>query len=75
METFFNEIFFPLSNHHICVPTIDILALGAATLNRNTTMGAFEKMLSHIHPRVLRDLMKIIRLEQVKILLIANQID
>lgn len=64
LETFFNDIFFPLTNYHICVPTIDILALGAATFNRPTTMAAFEKMLSQIHPRILRDLIKIIRLEQ-----------
>ncbi len=47
------------------MPTMDILSLGTATQNRNTAMGAFEKMLSYIHPRVLRDLVKIIRLEQV----------
>jgi hypothetical protein len=71
METFFNENFFPLSilsnsTNQVIMPTIDILSLGAATQNRNTAIAAFEKMLSHIHPRVLRDLVKIIRLEQVK---------
>ena len=67
METFFNETFFPSSNpNNPCVmPTMDILSLGAATQNKNTAMGSFEKMLSHIHPRVLRDLIKVIRLEQV----------
>jgi len=70
MEAFFNEHFFPqsiLSNssNQIVMPTVDILSLGATTQNRSTAMGAFEKMLSHIHPRVLRDLVKVIRLEQV----------
>ncbi|CAF1028589.1 unnamed protein product [Rotaria sordida] len=68
MELFFNENFFPssiLSNsqNQIIMPTMDILSLSAAQ-NRHTAMGAFEKMLAHIHPRVLRDLVKIIRLEQ-----------
>ncbi len=66
MEIFFNENFFPCSINQVIMPTIDVLSLGAATQNRNTAMGAFEKMLSHVHPRVLRDLVKIIRLEQVK---------
>lgn len=70
METFFNEHFFPvsiLSNamNQVVMPTMDILSLGAAAQNRNTAVGAFEKMLAHVHPRVLRDLVKIIRLEQV----------
>jgi hypothetical protein len=78
METFFNENFFPLSilsnsTNQVIMPTIDILSLGAATQNRNTAIAAFEKMLSHIHPRVLRDLVKIIRLEQVKFLLINHR--
>ncbi|CAF0730411.1 unnamed protein product [Rotaria sp. Silwood1] len=69
MEIFLNENFFPLSilsnsQNQITIPTMDILSLAASTQNRNTAMGAFEKMLSHIHPRVLRDLIKIIRLEQ-----------
>ncbi len=68
METFFNENFFPVSTNQIVMPTMDILSLGAATQNRNTAIGAFEKMLSNIHPRVLRDLIKIVRLEQVMIL-------
>jgi hypothetical protein len=70
MEIFLNDIFFPLSIlsnsiSQVITPTIDILSLAAVTQNRNTAMGAFEKMLSHIHARVLRDLIKIIRLEQV----------
>ena len=65
METFFNEIFFPLFNNQTVLPTMDILSLGAVTQNRNSTMAAFEKMLSHISPRVLRDLIKITRLDQV----------
>jgi hypothetical protein len=71
MEAFFNENFFPQSllsnsNNQITTPTMDILSLGVASQNRNTVMGAFEKMLSHIHPRVLRDLVKVIRSEQVR---------
>jgi hypothetical protein len=74
METFFNENFFPvsiLSNaiNPIIVPTMDILSLGAVAQNRNTAVGAFEKMLSIVHPRVLRDLVKIIRLEQVNFII------
>ncbi|CAF2044531.1 unnamed protein product [Rotaria magnacalcarata] len=69
METFFNDNFFPISilsnsMNQIVTPTIDVLSLAAATQNRNTVMGTFEKMLSHIHPRVLHDLIKIIRSEQ-----------
>ncbi|CAF0807683.1 unnamed protein product [Adineta steineri] len=69
METFFNDNFFPTSilssgTNQIITPTMDILSLAAASQNRNTSMGSFEKMLSHVHPRVLRDLVKIIRLEQ-----------
>jgi hypothetical protein len=68
MEIFLNENFFPSSilSNSIITPTIDILSLGAASQNRNTAIGAFEKMLSLIYPRVLRDLIKIIRLEQVR---------
>lgn len=68
LETFFNDIFFPSSNpNHPCTaPTMDILSLNAATQNKTTTMGAFEKMLSLIHPRILRDLIKVIRQEQVR---------
>lgn len=54
------------------MPTMDILSLGAATQNKNTAMGAFEKMLSHIHPRVLRDLIKVIRIDQVYYISIVN---
>jgi hypothetical protein len=73
MEIFFNEVFFPLSIlsnsiNQVITPTMDIMSLAAVTQNRNTAMGAFERMLSHIHPRVLRDLVKIIRLEQVILL-------
>ena len=69
LETFFNENFFPtsiLSNstNPIITPTLDALSLSAAA-NRNSTMATFERMLSYIHPRVLRDLVKVIRLEQV----------
>ena len=69
METFFNEQFFPLSilpnsTNPVVRPTIDVLSLGVPS-NRSTTMATFEKLLANIHPRVLRDLVKIIRLEQV----------
>jgi hypothetical protein len=74
MEIFFNENFFPISilsnsMNQIIMPTNDILSLATAVQNRNTAMGAFEKMLSNIHPRVLRDLVKIIRLEQVSFII------
>ena len=48
------------------MPSLDILSLGA-TQHRTTAMGTFERMLSYIQPRVLRDLIKIIRLEQVRV--------
>ena len=69
LEIFFNDAFFPSSNpNNPCVmPTMDILSLNAATQNKNTTMGAFEKMFSLIHPRILRDLIKVIRQEQVSV--------
>ena len=62
MEIFFNENFFPSANT-IMTP-IDILSLQASQ-NLNTAMGSFERMISLIHPRILKDLVKIIRLEQV----------
>jgi hypothetical protein len=46
------------------MPSMDILSLQASQ-NSNTAMGAFERMLSSINPRILKDLVKIIRLEQV----------
>ncbi len=46
------------------MPSLDILSLQASQ-NLNTAMGSFERMLSLIHPRILKDLVKIIRLEQV----------
>lgn len=72
MEQFFNESFFPtsiLSNsaNQAIMPTNDILSLATVTQSRSTAVGAFEKLLSCIHPRVLRDLVKIIRLEQVNL--------
>ena len=70
LEMFLNDNFFPLSilsnaMNQVVMPTMDVLSLAAFTQSRNTVMGAFEKMLAFIHPRVLRDLVKIIRLEQV----------
>jgi hypothetical protein len=70
LETFFNDTLFPLSispntSNPVMMPSLDILSLGALQ-NRSTAIGALEKMLSVIHPRVLRDLVKIIRLEQVR---------
>ncbi len=65
MEIFFNNTFFsvsPLTN--LVMPSLDILSLQASQ-NLNTAMGSFERMLSLIHPRILKDLVKIIRLEQV----------
>jgi hypothetical protein len=65
MEIFFNNNFFPLSSAtNIVMPSMDILSLQASQ-NSNTAMGAFERMLSSINPRILKDLVKIIRLEQV----------
>ena len=65
-ETFLNDVLFPLSSvsNQIMMPSIDILTLGAMP-NRNSAVGTLERFLSIIHPRVLRDLIKIIRLEQV----------
>ena len=61
MEMFLNENFFPTS--HLIVPSIDILSLQASQ-NLNTAMGSCQRMLSIIHPRILKDLIKIIRLEK-----------
>ncbi|CAF4803384.1 unnamed protein product [Rotaria sp. Silwood2] len=64
IEIFFNDTFFPLSpSSNLIMPSIDILSL-QATQNLTTAMGSFERMLSLIHPRILKDLVKIIRLEQ-----------
>ncbi len=52
----------PLSN--LIMPSIDVLSLQASQ-NLNTAMGSFERMLSLIHPRILKDLVQIIALEQV----------
>ena len=70
LETFFNENFFPISilsnsTNQIITPTLDALSLASTTPNRNSVMATFARMLSFIHPRVLRDLVKVIRLEQV----------
>jgi hypothetical protein len=65
MEIFFNNNFFPLSSTtNIVMPSMDILSLQASQ-NSNTTMGSFERMLASIHSRILKDFIKIIRLEQV----------
>ncbi|CAF0742948.1 unnamed protein product [Adineta ricciae] len=69
LETFFNETFFPISilsnsTNQVITPTLDALSLAATAPNRNSVMATFERMLSFIHPRVLRDLVKVIRLEQ-----------
>jgi hypothetical protein len=65
MEIFLNNNFFPLSPiTNIVTPSIDILSLQASQ-NSSTAMGSFERMLSLIQPRILKDLIKIIRLEQV----------
>ncbi|CAF4366238.1 unnamed protein product, partial [Rotaria sordida] len=65
MEIFFNNTFFPLSPlSNLIMPSIDILSLQASQ-NLSTAMGSFERMLSLIHPRILKDLVKIIGLEQV----------
>ena len=65
METFFNNIFFPLSSQPILtMPSIDMLSFQASQ-NSHTAMGSFERMLSIIQPRILKDLVKVIRLEQV----------
>jgi hypothetical protein len=65
LKIFLNNIFFPLSSlTNLVTPSIDVLSLQASQ-NLNTAMGSFERMLSIIHPRILKDLIKIIRLEQV----------
>lgn len=66
LETFFNDTFFPFSSssNQITMQSLDLLSLGTIP-NRTTAMGAVEKMLAIIHPRILRDLVKVIRLEQV----------
>jgi hypothetical protein len=70
MEIFLNMNFFPISSlTNNVLPSIDILSL-QATQNLNTAMGSFERMLSLIHPRILKDLIKIIKLEQVNCKLI-----
>ncbi|CAF3177384.1 unnamed protein product [Rotaria socialis] len=64
MEIFFNETFFPLLPlTNLTMPPIDILSLQASQ-NLNTAMGSFQRMLSLVQPRILKDLVKIIRLEQ-----------
>ncbi|CAF0853162.1 unnamed protein product [Rotaria sp. Silwood1] len=64
MEIFFNETFFPLSPiSNLIMPSNDILSLQASQ-NQSTAMGSFERMLSLIQPRILKDLVKIIGLEQ-----------
>jgi hypothetical protein len=64
MEMFLNDNFFPTSSLiNLIVPSIDILSLQASQ-NLNTAMGSFERMLSLLHPRILKDLIKIIRHER-----------
>lgn len=75
MEIFFNETFFPLSpSSNLAMPSIDVLSLQGSQ-NLNTAMGSFERMLSIIHPRIFKDLVKIIRLEQVFTNFIINRCD
>lgn len=57
------------STNQVIIPTLDMVSLAAQAANRNTVMGTFEKLLSNVHPRVLRDLVRTIRLEQVNIFL------
>jgi hypothetical protein len=65
MEIFFNNNFFPTSSTtNIVMPSIEILSL-QATQNNNTAMGSFQRMLASMNPRILKDFIKIIRLEQV----------
>ena len=66
LETFLNDALFPVVNttNQIMMPSIDMLPLAAAP-GRPTVIGVLEKMLSIIQPKVLRDLIKVIRLEQV----------
>jgi hypothetical protein len=65
IERFCNENFFPLSPlSNVIMPSIDVLSLQASQ-NLNTAMGSFERMLSLVHPRILKDLVQIIALEQV----------
>lgn len=62
-ETFLNRNFFPISPiTNFSTPSIDILTLFAPQ-NTATAMGSFERMLTLIQPRLLKDLIKIIRLE------------
>ncbi|UJR23584.1 hypothetical protein I4U23_026573 [Adineta vaga] len=64
IERFFNETFFPISPYtNLTTPSIDILSLQASQ-NLSTAMGSFQRMLSLIQPRILKDLVKIIGLEQ-----------
>lgn len=64
-EKFLNDTFFPTvhETNQSMMPSIDILSLGVMS-GRPTLVGALEKMLSMSPPKLLRDLIKIIRLEQ-----------
>lgn len=66
VEVFLNDTFFPISPlSKLTMPSIDALSLHAPQ-NHNTSIGAFGRMLSLINPRVFKDLVKIISLEQVE---------
>ena len=65
LEFFLNKNFFPSSpTSNLIMPSMDILSLQAPQ-NGSTAMASFQRMLSLIHPRILKDLVKIIQLDQV----------
>jgi hypothetical protein len=71
LEKFFNETFFPLSpisndSQRPIMPPLDVLSL-AAVSPRSTLMLAFQKLFCQAPIHVLRDLVKIIRLDQVSV--------
>lgn len=74
LEFFLNKNFFPTSpTSHLIMPSMDILSLQAPQ-NGSTAMGSFERMLSLINPRILKDLVKIIQLDQVDFISIFSKI-
>lgn len=69
VETFLNQAFFPSTIgpdgvHIAAAPSIDILSLNV-NQNRSSVISSLHKMFSTINPRVLRDLIKVIKLEKV----------
>lgn len=65
LEFFLNKNFFPPSpTSNLIMPSMDILSLQAPQ-NGSTAMASFQRMLSLINPRILKDLVKIIQLDQV----------